>query len=72
MIIFENDLTKYINDTEWYDMKFLCMNLKGWIKHLEVYEKRNYKRAEKIKEKEKQIKLASEQINKINILINLL
>lgn len=72
MIIFENNLTKYVNDTEWYNMHFLCYNLKGWIKHLEVYEKKNYKRQEKIKEKEKQIALATDQIHKIKILIELL
>ena len=72
MIIFENNLSKYINDPEWYDMKFLCLQLKGWIGHLECYEKKNYIRKEKIDEKNKQINLASEQINKIRILINLL
>ena len=51
MIIFENNLSKYINDPEWYDMKFLCLQLKGWIGHLECYEKKDYKRKEKIDEK---------------------
>ena len=46
--------------------------IKGWIGHLECYEKKDYKRKEKIDEKNKQINLASEQINKIRILINLL
>ena len=72
MIIFENNLSKYIENDDWYDMKFLCLQLKGWIGHLECYEKKDYKRKEKIEEKKKQLRLATDQINKIRILIGIL
>lgn len=72
MIIFEDNLNKYIEDSEWYNMQFLEWNLKGWNKHKKIYEKKNYKRTEKIAEAEKQVRLSQNQINKIKILMGLL
>ena len=72
MIIFEDNLTKYINDKDWYDLKFLNYNLKGWNRHLQLYEKKIYKTPAKNAEKDKQIRLSKDQINKINLIMDLL
>ena len=72
MIVFENDLTKYINDQEWYNLEFLLFEKKCWMRFYNSYEKKNYKTPNKIEEKYKQMDMATNQIELINTLIDLL
>ena len=43
MIVFEEDLTKYLNDPEFYDKKYLEYNRKGWKSLYDSTLKKNYK-----------------------------
>ena len=70
MILFQDDLTKYQNDKEWYNLEYLCIHLECWKKHFNYYAKKNYKREDRKKEQIKRMDIAIRQINIIQYLID--
>ena len=69
MIYFNPDLTKYLNDKDFYDLKFLEHEKKLWIRYLDSWLKKKYKTKAKIQIKENEIESAQKQLKLIEILI---
>lgn len=72
MIVFEDDLTKYLNDQEFYNLEYLLWNKKGWTKLYNSLLKKQYKTLKKQNSQIETLKKCVEQIDKINQLINAL
>lgn len=70
MIVFQDDLTKYINDKDFYNIDYLNYNKNGWKSLYNFYNKKNYKTQKKNEYKFKMIEKALKQIYKIEYLIN--
>ncbi len=71
MIVFTaEDLEKYQNNKDWYNLEYLTHNIKCWQKHLKYYSNKNYKRKDKIELQMEQMDKALYQINFIQNLID--
>lgn len=70
MIYFNEDLSKYLNDKDFYDLKFLEHEKKLWIRYLDSWLKRNYKTDKKNNIKNAEIESANKQLKLIQILID--
>jgi hypothetical protein len=69
MIVFQDDLTKYKNDKEFYNIDYLNYNKKGWKSLYNFYSKKHYKTQKKNEYKFEMIEKALKQIYKIEYLI---
>lgn len=70
MMYFNDDLTKYLNDQEFYDLKFLEHEKKLWIGYLDSVLKRKYKTEKKINIRNAEIESANKQLKLIQSLID--
>lgn len=69
MIVLPDDLTKYLNDQEFYDKTYLNWNLKGWRSLYNSLLKKNYKTLKKQNTNIEMLKKCVDQIEKFNYLI---
>ena len=69
MIYFNEDLTKYLNDKDFYDLEFLQHEKKLWIRYLDSWLKKKYRTNAKIKIQENEIESAHKQLKLIETLI---
>jgi len=69
MIYFNDDLTKYLNDQAFYDIKFLEYEKKLWIRYLDSVLKKKYKTQKKINIQNAEIESANQQLKLIQTLI---
>jgi len=69
---FNDDLTKYLNDQEFYDLGFLEYEKKLWIHNLDAWLKRKYKTDKKIKIRNSEIDSSNKQLKLIQTLIDAL
>jgi len=69
MIVFEEDLSKYINDTEFYDKKYLEFNRKGWKSLYDSTIKKNYKTERKKTAQIEMLKKCVDQLFRIDTLL---
>lgn len=69
MIYFSEDLTKYLNDQDFYDIKFLEYEKKLWIRYLDSVLKKKYKTQKKINIQNAEIESANQQLKLIQTLI---
>ncbi len=69
MIYFTEDLTKYLNDQDFYDIKFLQFEKKLWIRYLNSVLKKKYKTQQKINIQNAEIESANQQLKLIQTLI---
>lgn len=70
MIVLEKDLTKYLNDPEFYDKKYLEYNKKGWKSLYDSTLKKNYKTENKKTAQIEMLKKCVEQLFLIDTLLN--
>jgi hypothetical protein len=70
--IFSEDLTKYINEKNFYNLSYLKSCKEDWISHYNYYIKKKCKNEDRINHREKRLNLSLEQINRIKYLIDLL
>lgn len=70
MIYFNQDLTKYLNDKDFYDIKFLEYEKKAWSAYLDSVLKRKYKTQKKINIQNSEIESANIQLKLIQSLID--
>ncbi len=70
MIYFNDDLTKYLNDQAFYDIKFLEYEKKLWTRYLDSVLKRKYKTQKKINIQNAEIESANKQLKIIQSLID--
>lgn len=70
MIYFNEDLSKYLNDKDFYDLKFLEYEKKAWSHYLNSLLKRKYKTQKKINIQNQEIESANNQLKLIQILID--
>ena len=66
---FNDDLTKYLNDQDFYDIKFLEYEKKLWIRYLDSVLKKKYKTQKKINIQNAEIESANQQLKLIQTLI---
>lgn len=67
---FNDDLTKYLNDPDFYDLEFLDHEKKLWIHYLDSVLKRKYKTEKKINIRNSEIESANKQLKLIQSLID--
>jgi len=67
---FNDDLTKYLNDQAFYDIKFLEYEKKLWIHYLDSVLKKKYKTQKKINIQNTEKESANKQLKLIQSLID--
>ena len=72
MIIFEDDLTKYRNDKEFYNLEYLEFQKSQWKKHYNYLLSKNFRSIKKIEFQSQQLTKARKQLDIIQNLIQLL
>jgi len=70
MMYFNDDLTKYLNDQAFYDIKFLEYEKKLWIHYLDSVLKKKYKTQKKINIQNTEKESANKQLKLIQSLID--
>jgi len=70
MIYFNEDLAKYLNDKEFYDLTFLEHEKKLWLGYLDSWLKRKFKTEKKTIIKNAEIESANKQLKLIQTLID--
>lgn len=70
MIYFNEDLSKYLNDKDFYDLDFLEHEKKLWIRYLDSWLKKKYRTNTKKQIQENEIQSAQKQLKLIQILID--
>ena len=70
MIVFQDDLTKYLNDKEFYNLEYLTYNKKCWDRHFKYYAKKNYKRKDRLDHQLEQMDKSVHQMGLIQYLID--
>jgi len=70
MMYFNDDLSKYLNDQAFYDLKFLEYEKKLWIHYLDSVLKKKYKTQKKINIQNTEKESANKQLKLIQSLID--
>ena len=70
MMYFNDDLSKYLNDQAFYDLKFLEYEKKLWIRYLDSVLKKKYKTQKKINIQNSEIESGNKQLKLIQSLID--